>query len=195
MARPRTITDDQILETARHCFLEHGPGVSTDVIAAELGVSSQALFKRFHSKQELMVASIAPCTQAPWIPLVESGPDERPVEEQLHEILSEIAVFFVDIARRINVLRFSGLDPKELFSRFDEPPPLVDIRVLADWFQRAASAGLIRKVDNEATAMLVLTSLHGPEMLSDMLGHRPTKHTQAEYVDFLVNLLTQGLLH
>ncbi|MEZ6127616.1 MAG: TetR/AcrR family transcriptional regulator [Planctomycetaceae bacterium] len=60
MARPRTISDDQILQTARDCFLEHGPSVATDVIAERLGVSSQALFKRFHSKHELMLAAIAP---------------------------------------------------------------------------------------------------------------------------------------
>ncbi|HIK90782.1 MAG TPA: TetR/AcrR family transcriptional regulator, partial [Planctomycetes bacterium] len=60
MARPRTISDDQILQTARECFLQHGPSVATDVIADQLGVSPQALFKRFHSKQDLMLAAIAP---------------------------------------------------------------------------------------------------------------------------------------
>ena len=194
MARPRTISDQQILETALGCFLEHGPGVSTDVIANELGVSPQALFKRFHSKQELMLAAVVPPSQAPWIPLVESGPDDRPLAEQLTEILNEIAVFFVDIARRINVLRWSGVDFKEALARFDEPPPLVDIRVLAGWFKRAYKLGLIRRTDFEATALLVLTSLHGPEMLTDMLNQRPTKHSQREYVDYLVQLLTQGLL-
>lgn len=194
MARPRTISDDQILETARECFFEHGPSVSTDVIAEQLGVSPQALFKRFRNKHELMLAAIAPSEQAPWIPLVNAGPDNRPLETQLTEILTQLADFFVDIARRMSVLRWSGMDPKGLFDRFDEPPPLVDIRVLSGWFQRAAQRGLIRNVDFSATAMLMLTSMHGPAMLTDMLGHHPTGHSREEYVQFMVETLLQGML-
>ena len=47
----------------------------------------QALFKRFGTKQELLLASVAPCDPAPWLPLVEAGPDDRPLDEQLAEIL------------------------------------------------------------------------------------------------------------
>lgn len=195
MARPRTISDEQILDAARACFLEHGPSVSTDVIAEQLGVSSQALFKRFQSKHDLMLAAIAPREQAPWIPLVESGPDSRrPLAEQLTEILTELADFFVDIARRMSVLRWGGVDPGELMARFDEPPPLVDIRVLSGWLERAAARGLIRRIDFRATAMLMLTSMHGPAMLTDMLGRHPTGHSRDEYVTFMVDALLQGML-
>lgn len=194
MARPRTISDDQILEAARECFFEQGPAVSTDIIAERLGVSSQALFKRFHNKQELMLAAIAPCGPAPWIPLVEAGPDDRPLRDQLTQILSELAEFFVDIARRMSVLRWSNVHPRELMDRFDEPPPLVDLRVLADWLQRAAERGLIRHVDFKATAMMMLTSMHGPAMLTDMLGQHPTGHTRAEYVDAMADILLQGMV-
>lgn len=194
MARPRTISDQQILEAARDCFLEHGPSVATDVIAERLGVSPQALFKRFQNKQELMLTALVPDGQPSWIPLVEAGPDDRSLEEQLTGILSELAEFFVDISRRMSVLRWSGMAPQDLFSRFDEPPPLVDIRVLAGWLRRASGRGLIRDIDFRATAMLMLTSMHGPAMLSDMLGQHPTGHTQEEYVAFMVNTLLQGLL-
>jgi AcrR family transcriptional regulator len=193
MARPRTISDEQILQTALDCFLEQGPSVSMDVIAARLDVSPQALFKRFHTKQELLLASVAPCDPAPWLPLVEAGPDDRPVELQLQEILSELADFFVDIARRVSVLRFSGIEPQEMMARYDEPPPLVDIRTLAGWLERAADRGLIREVDTRAMAMLMLTSMHGPAMLTDMLGQHPTGHSRDEYVTFMVDSLMMGL--
>ena len=113
MARPRTISDDQILQTARECFLKHGPSVPTDVIADQLGVSAQALFKRFHSKQDLLLAAIAPDSPASWIPMVEAGPDERSLDAQLTEILEELADFFVDICHRMSVLRWSGVDPNQ----------------------------------------------------------------------------------
>ena len=52
--RPRQFSDDELLQTARRCFLEHGPGVSTGLIAEELGVSQAALFKRFKPIQAAM---------------------------------------------------------------------------------------------------------------------------------------------
>ena len=165
-----------------------------DVIAEQLGVSPQALFKRFHSKQHLMLAAVAPSAQAPWIPLVQAGPDDRTLAEQLTEILLELADFFVDISRRMSVLRWSGMDANKLMAHFDEPPPLVDIRVLSGWLERAAARELIRPVDFPATAMLMLTSMHGPAMLTDMLGQHPTGHSREEYVSFMVDALLQGLV-
>jgi AcrR family transcriptional regulator len=194
MARPRTISDKQILDTARSCFLEHGPNVPTETIAGELGVSPQALLKRFHSKNELLMQSVLPCSQAPWIPMVEAGPDKRPLEAQLSEILLQLAEFFVDISRRMSVLRWSGVDPKDLMSHFDEPPPITDIRVLSGWLERAAKRQLIRKVDFKATAMMMLTSMHGPAMLTDMLGKHPTGHSRKRYVSFMVDMLMQGMV-
>jgi len=194
LARPRMISDDQILQVARECFLEYGPSGATDVIAERLGVSSQALFKRFHTKQELMLAAVAPSGTPDWIPLVEAGPDDRPLTEQLTEILQKLSDFFVEISRAMSVLRFSGIEPKELLDRYPEAPPLRDIRVLSGWLQRAADRRLIRNLDNRATAMMMLTSMHGPAMLTDMLGQHPTGHSQDEYVSFMVNLLMQGMV-
>ena len=194
MARPRSISDDQILQTARECFLQHGPSVATEVIAEKLGVSAQALYKRFHSKNDLMIAAMAPSDQADWIPVVEAGPDERPLAEQLEQILYQLAEFFVDISRRMSVLRFSGIDFKQLLEGYEEAPPLRDIRVLSGWLDRAAKQGLIRNVDFKAAAMLMLTSMHGPAMLTDMLGEHPTGHSREEYVAFMVELLMHGMV-
>lgn len=193
MARPQTISDEEILQTARKCFLEQGPSVPTEVIAAELGVSPQALYKRFQSKQNLMLAAVLPCDTPAWNAVIEAGPDERPFQQQLVELLFELADFFLDVARRMSVLRFSGLDPCESFRQFDEPPPLRDIRLISAWLQRACDQQMIRKVDFRATAMMILSSLHGPAMLKDMLGEHPTGHSQHEYVHHVANLLLQGL--
>lgn len=190
--RPRTISNQQILESAKRCFLQQGPHASMELIAEDLGVSSQAVLKRFGSKQKLILAAMAP-EEARWIPLVESGPDNRPIRQQLTELLEELATFFVQIARQISVLRFSGIDPRDLMSRYDEAPPLRDIRVLGAWLNRAAERKLIRPIDSNAMAMMMLTSMHGPAMLTDMLGKHPTGHSQSDYVNFVVDILLQGL--
>lgn len=167
--------------------------MSTDVIAESLGVSSQALFKRFNSKQELLIAALLPVSDPAWHRLVAKGPDGRPLKDQLIEIFEALAGFFLDIARRMSVLRWAGVHPPELLSHFKEPPPLVDIRILSGWFRRAWQQGLVGDTDFEATAMLVLTSTHGPAMLTDMLGQRPTKHSSADYGQFLATVLLHGI--
>lgn len=163
-----------------------------EVIAEDLAVSSQAILKRFGSKQKLMLAAMAP-KDAEWIPVVEAGPDDRPIRQQLTNLLEELATFFVDVARQISVLQFSGVDPRDLMSRYDEAPPLRDIRILAAWLDRAAERGLIRPIDSKAMAMMMLTSMHGPAMLTDMLGKHPTGHSQSDYVNFVVDIVLQGL--
>lgn len=194
MVRPRTISDEQILDAARECLLQHGPSVSMEVIAAELGVSAQAVLKRFHSKQELVVACLCPGHPPQWVELIEQGPDDRPLSEQLSELLTELAVFFTDIVRRMELLRWSGISPQEILSQFDEPPPVRNIQAISAWLQRAWERKLIRSVDFDATAMFILTSMHGPAMLREFLGRPPTGHSQEAVISQYVDLLLRGLV-
>lgn len=193
MARPRTVSDQQILEAALACFLEHGPSVSTELIASQIGISSQAIFKRFNSKQDLLIECLRCCETPAWIEIVEQGPDQRPFSDQLFEILESLSSFFAETVRKLELLRWSGIPIQELMSQFEEPPPIRDIRVISKWLQRCHELGLIRKVDFDATALAVLTSMHGPAMLREFLGKAPTGHTQTEYISHHVNLLTYGL--
>lgn len=193
MARPQQVSDDQVIEAARRCFLEHGPSVSTDVIAAELGVSSQALFKRFGSKQELMLAAVRPPASPPWAAKLEAGPDDRPFREQLGEIIEELSTFFAEITRRMSMIRWSGVSPEELIREYDPPPPLIGIRALRNWLKRAHEKGLIRKADFEAVAVAILGALHAPGFLEDMLGRKATRHSRSTFVREVVDVFAQGL--
>ena len=193
MARPRQISDERILETARRCFFEHGPSVSTDVIAQELGVSPQALFKRFSSKRDLMLAAVRPPAIPPWTQLIADGPDDRPFQVQLKTIVNELAKYFEEIARRMSLIRWSGIPMQEVAANYETPPPIVGIRALADWLHRAHNAGMIRKTDYKASAMSLLGALHAPAFLEDILGQHPTGHTRKQYVTRVVDLFARGL--
>lgn len=173
--------------------MEHGPSVSTETIASQLGVSAQALLKRFQTKRELLLAAVLPPETASWIPTVEAGPDDRPVGEQLSEIVDQLAEYYVDIARRMSVLQFAGFSPADLKGRYSELPPLRNIRIVASWFERAASRGLVRSTDYKVAAMTVLSALHGPAMLAGFLGKHPTGHSRDEYVSAVVDLILEGI--
>ena len=142
MARPRQTTDNAILTIARTCFLEHGPSVSTTVIAEAAGVSQATLFKRFGTKDDLLLKALAPASDVPWLALVQAGPDDRPAREQLVEIAHSIFVFFQHLIPNLAVLKSAGFSPKDLLARYEEPPPLRGRRLLAGWLIRAGDRGL-----------------------------------------------------
>jgi AcrR family transcriptional regulator len=53
---------EQVLEAALEVFAEHGlSGASTDEIARKAGISQPYLFRLFHTKKELFLASIERC--------------------------------------------------------------------------------------------------------------------------------------
>ena len=60
MGRRKTISDADLLETARGVFIERGFGASTKEIAQRAGVSEGVLFQRFTTKEDLFFASMIP---------------------------------------------------------------------------------------------------------------------------------------
>ena len=53
MARPKTISDDEVLRVARELFREKGHTASTRAVAEAAGISEAILYQRFNSKDEL----------------------------------------------------------------------------------------------------------------------------------------------
>ena len=164
-----------------------------DVIASNLGVSAQAIFKRFKNKQDLLIESVKPTEAPSWIAVLEKGPDDRTFAKQLKELLNELAAFFTDVVRRMELLRWSGVPIQNLMRSFDVPPPVRDIRAISSWLKRCHEKDLIRAVDFDATAMIILTSMHGPAMLREFLGKNPTAHSEQEYISLYTELLMHGL--
>ena len=87
MARPRQVTDEDILRAARDCALDHGPGVSMELVAERLGVTPPALLKRFGSRKALLLAALRPPDELPWMRALEAGPDGRPLMNEGGEVM------------------------------------------------------------------------------------------------------------
>jgi AcrR family transcriptional regulator len=190
--RPRQFSDHELLETARRCFLEHGPGVSTSAIAEELGVSQAALFKRFKTKQALMVEALAPDDRPPWIAEVEAGPDDRPVPVQLRDVVGRVDAFLAQMLPCIAVLRAAGIEPAEMIRGREVPPPVLAHRTLTGWFRRLHAQGRARIPHPQSTAMMFLGALHARHMLGHVLGsHAP--QLEPEFLQNLVDVLWSGI--
>jgi len=192
MARPRKVTDAEILSVARAVFLEHGAGISTSRIADELGVSQAALFKRFGTKQALMLRALLPPAVPPWATIATEGPDDRPVGVQLEEISRAILSFFVEMLPCILVLRSSGA-LEDLLKHFDVPPPVVGHRAVTAWFERAMEQGRIRRCDASMLAFNFIGAFHGRVMVNHITrGHFGDVDIDA-YAAHTAELLLRGL--
>lgn len=191
MARPRQVSDDEILVAARDCFLEHGPSVSTNVIADRLGISSAALFKRFGTKQHLMRDALLPSEDPDFVAMLSSGPDERPIDVQLTEIASSMAGFFERFTPCFSVLRAAGVDLYEEMAKHPVPPPVQNQVLLSDWLRRAMDQGRVRQVDTDAVASMVIGAVNGRSFLTH-LG-RPLPGSIHDHVDAIVSVLWKGI--
>lgn len=144
MARPRQVSDAEIITHARDCFLEKGPGVSTTVIAERVGLSQAALFKRFGTKRQLLEAALLPPEHPPFMEILARGPTEAPLVEQLVEIGVPIAAFFTKTIPCVTTLMAAGIRKEELFAKFEIPPPIRTHLATVAWFQQALAAGLLK---------------------------------------------------
>lgn len=168
--RPRSFTDEELLDAARRVFLEHGPGASTSLIAQELGVSQPALFRRVRTKQELMMRSLIP-RELPWVEEIERGPDARPVPVQLAEMAHKIDAFMIEQMPCISVLSAAGIRPETFVKTEGQAwPGRRAHQAMLGWFTELAKQGRIVAPSPRATATAFQSSLQVPHFMKHALG-------------------------
>jgi AcrR family transcriptional regulator len=192
MARPRLITDEQILTTMRSCVLERGAGVSLDVVAERLGVTSPALLKRFGSRLELMLKALQPPDAPPWMEEFDRGPDERPLAAQLSEHFDRIWTFFEKIIPCVSALRESGVPHEKIFEG-KRNAPVHAIRAISKWLEKAQALGLIETSAPESVATAILGALQTRAFTSHVAKVHYSTRSNREYLDDLVQLFTRAL--
>lgn len=194
MVRPRNTTDAQILEEARACFLEHGPGVPTTVIAERLGISHGVLFQRFGTKEQLLRAALTQSFEQPWLAQVRAGPDDRDLRTQLDELAEVISDYLERIVPCLAVLRAAGVTLENAGpERRDEHPPVRARREVAAWFARAAARGLLRPLKAEHATDLFLGALQFRPFQQHLSGQGFDRADNGAYREFVVDLLCRTL--
>lgn len=195
MARPRNLDDENILKEARECFLEHGAGVSTTVIAERLGISHGVLFQRFGTKEQLLRAALVPPNEAPWFALARSGPDDRDVRLQLRELAHEISAYLARIVPSLVVLRSAGIHPDWTNTRPEDRPPVRARQEVAEWFARASARGLLGPVNPDHVTDVFLGALQFRPFHVHLLRQNPDLADDGPYLDFVVDMIFQTLAH
>jgi AcrR family transcriptional regulator len=192
MARPRQFTDEAILEATRCCILEHGPGVSTNMIAERIGMSQAALFKRYGTKEKLLVEALTrPMGRFPFIDLIAQGPSPEPIKDQM----IALGVGFMAIMRKVvpcmAMLHAAGIEPHK---NSDEDAPSRIIRhELTRWFQTAIDTKRLRPFDAPAIAVAFMGMIHARPFREIIVGDTGLTCSDDEYVTEVVHVLWSGM--
>lgn len=159
MARPTSISNEQILEAAREIFLEQGFEASTAQIAQKAGVSEGSIFKRFQTKEGLFQAAMG-IPEPPFERLLEGRAGVGDVRESLVEISVEIIRFFrVLVPRVMRLWAHTCAHPMEI-TKGKESPPLRAHRVLAEYLDEEMERGRLRSADAKVMARMLIGTLH-----------------------------------
>lgn len=194
MARPRLVSDEQILSTTKACVEKHGPHVSLDVVAEALGITGPALLKRFGSRQELFLRALVPTSVPAWQQRLASGPDERPLVDQLDELFQGMSQFFAETIPCISALRESGISHKDVQQLHKDPPPVRSIKAIAAWLKAARAKGLVQHEDYDTAATAILGAITHRQWLGHMYkqhwSHQNQRTFNREMAQFFTRALT-----
>lgn len=191
MARPVTITNEQILDAARAVFLREGFSAPTAEIARAADVSEGILFKRFGSKDDLFHAALK-------IPRLDLAVTLQPlvghddIKANLEVAALELVAFFRELMPTVMTLwRRHAPNMKALWQGQEDPQPLRTLRELADYIEAEMAMGRMAKADPWVLARVLVGSTHHYVFL-DQVGLQ-TVATPEAFAHDLVRTLWRGV--
>jgi AcrR family transcriptional regulator len=201
MGRPPRITRQQILEAARAAFADRGFASTTLAdIAAPIGVTPAAILRHFSSKQDLFAAAMSERGIAipeflDEIAAADASADPRVV---LRRFAEQFVPFVAAVIRpAIAVQMHMAARQTTVVVPFDtedeETPPRRGLRVLSEYFQRAMNAGVVRRGDPRALALLFAGQLQSYVFIHFVLNITPVFPLD-KYVDALLDLWSEGAI-
>lgn len=176
-----------------------------DAVAEQLGVSAPALFKRFGSKKDLMVAALAP-EPPKWVWRLVDGPTKADIREQLVDLAGEMDAFFASLIPCMMVLKEAGIADQTLAAYTKEraksaglvpddpaPFPVLVRNQLARFLKTAADQGLLNVPDAAVAAQLLLGGIQSRHFMRRITGAKQVPSEAAAYVSSLIDILFHGL--
>lgn len=192
MARPTTISDDDILAAARAVFGEKGFRATTAEVAERAGVSEGIIFKRFGTKAQLFRAATSTTDDVDV--LLERLLGLGPLETQ--KDFERLVAFFLDTLRKVVPMVLmawsqsrseSGVPDHFLSS--EKPAPLRALLAATKFFERQIEGGSLEKRNPEIVARILIGSVWHFAFMEVALDSRNTGLTADAFVKELARLL------
>ena len=169
MGRKKSLSDVQLLETARQVFVQEGFGVSTKEIARRAGVSEGVIYQRFLTKDELFFAAMIP-------PPVDVKKLLRPGRSKGLKLIQKVTLSMVEYSRAtlpvlLPLMMHPGFRFEEFAERHPDSPMFVLRRELVQFFMEEGRTGRIGGVDPGAAALLVWSTANSIAFFERLGAH------------------------
>jgi AcrR family transcriptional regulator len=199
MGRPPTITRDQLLETARRVFATKGFEAATLAdIAGELNVTPAAVLRHCKTKQELFNAAMGRSIEVPDFIRALEATDPKTDPRTVLRNIAEHFVPFIQHTLQENLSLYMHRQARTIVLPFEpsesDSPPRQGLRIVTDYFRRAAAAGVIRTRDPRASALIFMGSLQSYVFLHQILRIAPKPYPLDQFIDALLDLWTRGAI-
>jgi AcrR family transcriptional regulator len=198
MARPRLISDELILSTARDVFLERGLRATTAEIAEKAGISQGILFQRYKNKEVLFRAAMS-LDEDPHKPLP-IDLDTRVGVGRVEDTLTELGHLL--IKKFFAIVPTTMLDWSHSRESVEDPQyqtgadrAAIAVKKIADYLKKEAKLGRIADVNCEVLAQTFVGAIWHYSFLRVALGgqglNKPVK--PSAFIDELVQILMRGV--
>ena|ERR1019366_4887494 len=169
MGRKKSLSDAQLLETARQVFVELGFGASTKEIARRAGVSEGVIYQRFVTKDELFFAAMIP-------PPADLKKLLRPGRSKGLKLIEKVTLSMIEYSRAtLPVLLPLMMHPEFRFEEFalrhPDSPMFLLRRELVRFFLEERRTGRIGDVDPGAAALLVWSTANSIAFFERLGAH------------------------
>lgn len=190
MARPRKITNEQILKAAQTVFLKQGFGASTQEIATEAGISEGSIFKRFPTKEALFIAAMGMSKVSSVISFTEGMAGQGDLQENLKVIGLKMISFIQELLPKMMMVRSKGLPLPPMLTDSGMAPPVRVIKALTALFEQEIALGRMQCPHPQIVAMMFLGSITEYVFLTQ--ASAPLPETDV-YVDSVVDVLWRSI--
>lgn len=197
MARPRTISDAQLLSAAREVFVEQGFAATTASIAVRAGVSEGTLFKRFSTKEDLFAAALGLTDYGVWraglLDSVGQGEVQRNLERAALALLDEAN----ERIQNLMAVFSRGTDPSHnpMMQKLNDPGQ-GDENTLMRYLQAEMELGRIRPLDAGVSAVVLAGALAAfihRECMPRPLQEQTVRIDRGRFVRGLMDVLWPGM--
>lgn len=195
MPRPRTITNEDILDAARGLFLERGPSVSTAEIARKANISEGTIFKRFPTKDALFMAAMGLEPRPDHAAFLQDVQECGSIKENLATIARRMLTFFQELIPRVIALHAHPKLAAHQHGILKGPnsPHCQAHLAFTEYLRAEMDVGRLGRGDPELIARVLSASLWNFVFFETIKSQVYSPMEGDEYVDKLVDLLWAGI--
>jgi AcrR family transcriptional regulator len=187
MARPQSITDDEILAAARAIFLKKGISGTVEEVAERCRVGVATIFRRFPTKEALFIAAMDAANDSEWSRFLTSRAGRG--EKDARAGLIELAKTMLETARKmVPLIMMKMSNPGIGWDEQRAKRVMVLIGQLTELFETEIAARRVVDVDPRVLSRVWLGAIRHIVMFEMMGSPLVDELSTEEFIEGLVDL-------